>query len=316
VSVIALAIIIQRIGEFEECEFAIITRSLGIFEKKSMRIILFCLASFLVSNLIAQSVLINEIDADQPGSDSTEFVELYGPAGTSLDGYVLVFFNGGDAMNASYQSVDLMGMVIPNSGFFVVGNANVSNVNVTIPNNTIQNGADAVVLYNNTTIDEWPNGTLPVLTGAIDAIVYGTADAEDLELMAIFAQGQIQLDEGAANNANSLSRYPDGGNAFTLNAFVPQGPTPGATNGGSTVHIAELNRLFQIFPNPGNDVCTVRCDRGIERVMIYDVTGTKCWDQGVWSTNVQIDLVDWPAGCYMVQIQGDFGFAQQTWIKQ
>ena len=281
-----------------------------------MRIVLFCLASFLMTTIKAQNIFINEIDADQPGSDSTEFVELFGPAGTSLDGYVLVFFNGGDAVNGSYQSVDLMGMSIPSSGFFVVGNANVPNVNVVIPNNSIQNGADAVALYSNTTIDQWPNGTAPILTGAVDAVVYGTADAEDVELMAIYAQGQIQLDEGAANNTNSLSRFPDGGNAFTLSSYVAQAPTPGTTNGGGGVMVAELNNDFQIFPNPGNSGFTILQNDRVERIMVYNAMGAKIMDDGWYSEMEFVNMSQWPNGCYWIQIKSTSGYAHLTWIKQ
>jgi len=39
-------------------------------------------------------VVINEVDTDNPGSDTMEFIELYGPASLPLDGLVLVFYNG------------------------------------------------------------------------------------------------------------------------------------------------------------------------------------------------------------------------------
>ena len=42
------------------------------------------------------TVFINEVDADTPGADALEFVELYdgGVGHTPLDGLVLVFYNG------------------------------------------------------------------------------------------------------------------------------------------------------------------------------------------------------------------------------
>ena len=90
-------------------------------------------------------VVINEVDADQNGTDASEFVELYGTPGASLNGYVLVFFNG--ANNQSYLTVDLSGNSIPASGYYVVGNAAVANLNQTINGNAIQNGADGIGLY-------------------------------------------------------------------------------------------------------------------------------------------------------------------------
>ena len=42
------------------------------------------------------SILINEVDSSDDGPDDAEFVELYGAGNSSLDGLVLVFFNGSD----------------------------------------------------------------------------------------------------------------------------------------------------------------------------------------------------------------------------
>ena len=55
------------------------------------------------------SVVINEVDADQTGTDSAEFVELFdgGAGNTALDGLVLVLYNGSD--DASYLAFDLDG---------------------------------------------------------------------------------------------------------------------------------------------------------------------------------------------------------------
>ncbi len=66
---------------------------------------------------------INEIDSDTPGTDVAEFVELYdgGIGGQSLDGLVLVFFNGSAANDASYRTIDLTGFSTDADGFFVVG---------------------------------------------------------------------------------------------------------------------------------------------------------------------------------------------------
>ena len=51
--------------------------------------------------------MINEVDADTPGNDAAEFVELYdgGVGNTSLDGLVLVFFNGGTGADAVVRGV-------------------------------------------------------------------------------------------------------------------------------------------------------------------------------------------------------------------
>jgi len=59
------------------------------------------------------SFVINEINPDpsEVGTDTTEFVELYGTPGMSLDGYVMVCFNGSTGTNnVSYGAYDLDGI--------------------------------------------------------------------------------------------------------------------------------------------------------------------------------------------------------------
>jgi len=177
-------------------------------------------------------VVINEVDADQVGTDAAEFIELYGAPGQSLNGMVMVWFNGAAA--TSYKAVDLSGNVIPASGYFVIGNAGVANVNVTFTGNTLQNGADGIAIYTGTAA-AWPNGTAVSATGLVDALVYGTADADATNLLTVLTPGQPQADETAATPTlnNSSSRLPDGGAAFNTAAYVAQLPTPGASNSGT-----------------------------------------------------------------------------------
>lgn len=177
-------------------------------------------------------VVINEVDADQVGTDAAEFIELYGTPGQSLNGMVMVWFNG--AGGTSYKTVDLSGNVIPASGYFVIGNAGVANVNVTFTGNTLQNGADGIAIYT-ATLAAWPNGTAVSATGLVDALVYGTADADATNLLTVLTPGQPQADETAATPTlnNSSSRLPDGGAPFNTSAYVAQLPTPGASNTGT-----------------------------------------------------------------------------------
>ncbi|NER79270.1 MAG: hypothetical protein F6K42_06740, partial [Leptolyngbya sp. SIO1D8] len=175
-------------------------------------------------------IFINEVDADTPTdpvNDSLEFVELYdgGVGNTSLGGLVLVFFNGNG--DTSYQAFDLDTFSTNAEGFFVLGNADVPNVDFVFPANTLQNGADAVAIYEGDAAD-FPNGTLVDTTNLLllDAVVYDTSDADDSGLLTGLGQS-TQFNENAnGNGANeSNSRVPDG-----TGTFVAQAPTPGATN--------------------------------------------------------------------------------------
>src|SRR6185295_545046 len=95
----------------------------------------------------ALNVIINEVDSDQTGTDTAEFVELYdgGAGNTSLNGLVVVFFNG--STDQSYAAFDLDGFSTNASGYFTIGNIGVPGVDVTFGNGTLQNSADAVALY-------------------------------------------------------------------------------------------------------------------------------------------------------------------------
>jgi hypothetical protein len=69
----------------------------------------------------AQSVTINEIRIDEPGTDNSEYFELYGPGGTPLTGLTYVVIGDGAAGTSGVIEcvVDLTAQVIPADGFFV-----------------------------------------------------------------------------------------------------------------------------------------------------------------------------------------------------
>ncbi len=178
------------------------------------------------------SVIINEVDADTPGTDAAEFIELYdgGTGNTSLDGLVVVLFNGSN--DQSYRAVDLDGFSTDTNGFFVIGNAGVANVSITIPGNGIQNGADAVALYQADATD-FPNGTAPSTTDLLDALVYDTNDADDAGLLVLVNSGEPQINEDEQNDKDnqSLQRIPNGdGGGRNSSSFTQAAPTPGASN--------------------------------------------------------------------------------------
>ena len=195
----------------------------------------------LSSNVIAlqviqiNSVVINEINADNPGgTDTAEFIELYGSPNATLDGLTMVFYDG--ASGNSYAAYDLDGYSTDNFGFFVLGNAGAANVDLVIVNGTLQNGADAVAIHIGNAVD-FPNGTPVNANNLMDAQVYGTNDAAannlitGLNLNTLFP-GYTQFDETAQVAGTDLtqSRMPDGGAAFNVSQYVLQTLTPGTWN--------------------------------------------------------------------------------------
>ncbi|TWU41279.1 Calx-beta domain protein [Novipirellula aureliae] len=181
-------------------------------------------------NATTADIVINEVDSDTVGTDADEFIELYGPAGTSLDGLVLVLYNGSN--DGAYDAIDLDGQVIPADGYFVIGSASVPNVDmVEFTTNGVQNGPDAVALYTGDATafnTVFATATPASTTNLRDAVVYGTNDADDAALLTALGE-TVQYDESAngTSDADSVSRVPNG---LIASGFAIQAPTPGATN--------------------------------------------------------------------------------------
>ncbi len=195
----------------------------------------------MVSGAVAQPQLfINEIDVDQFGTDTREFVEIYNGGNETIDfdfnPHVLVLFNGADDMlpviDGSYSATTLTGL-LPPGAFLVLGGVQTPNVDILIGNggsNLLQNGTDAVAIYVGTAND-WVGQRAPTTIGLVDAIVYGTDDDDDPALWASLGQSR-QYDEwneqGNVGAVFSIARTPDGG-------FWETGatPTPGTSNDAS-----------------------------------------------------------------------------------
>ncbi|MCI0364285.1 MAG: lamin tail domain-containing protein [Phycisphaerales bacterium] len=183
----------------------------------------------LAGSMAGAQVQINELDSDTAGVDALEFVELWdgGVGNTALDGLVVVFFNGSAATNGAYAAFDLDTFTTNAQGFFLLGNAAVVPApQVVFAGNTLQNGVDAVAIYIGNAVD-FPNGTSPTTTNLIDAVVYETADPDDLDLQAALGLN-TEVDESGLGDSTSASvgRLCFGG------LFEPLAPpTPGASNG-------------------------------------------------------------------------------------
>lgn len=168
--------------------------------------------------IVLPQLVINEIDYDQPSTDTAEFVEIKnnGSSAVSLDGWTLELVNGTGGGAAIYDTIVLPNVSLAAGDYFVVcANA------ATVPNcdlddapdtNFIQNGApDAVGLR--------LNGDL------MDAVSYtGNTGAPYTE-----GSGVGLADSAIAGE--SISRCPDGSDTNVNNVdFVLAGITPGASN--------------------------------------------------------------------------------------
>lgn len=204
-----------------------------------MRTFLLFICLTLTSISISSQVVINELDCDTPGTDTMEFVELLSDTPNfNLDGYVLVFFNGSTSgMNSSYFAIDLDGYVTDVNGILLIGSNSVSPVpQLIISENVIQNGADAVAIYQANDFD-FPEETVATIDNLIDVLIYDTSDSDDLDMIDIFNDDPNfidieQINEGSSNNTNSIQRFEDmNGNV----SYMSTTPTPRQLNDGSGI---------------------------------------------------------------------------------
>lgn len=116
-------------------------------------ILLTTLFLFLFSLSAKSQIIINEVQAVTQGNASNkEFVELKGPAGTSLGGYLLVLF---DENSQSYGCYDLdtktiSGTLGSGDGYFLIGNLNMAGVYEPAgidDKNWLRDGLNGIALY-------------------------------------------------------------------------------------------------------------------------------------------------------------------------
>jgi len=187
----------------------------------------------IVFSITNAQVVINELDADTPSTDNLEFIELKSVTPNfSLDGYVLVFFNGSTTglTSISYYVLDLDGKTTDINGIIHFGNSQVSPTpKIIFPSATIQNGPDAIGLYLGNASD-FPLNTVATATGLIDAIAYSnSATVQPTTLMSTFGI-TICTNENQTNLAStkSIQRKADG-------TYEVKTPTPGLNNDGSGI---------------------------------------------------------------------------------
>ena len=206
-------------------------------QNHNMKFILVGIVYVMMCTAAIGQLVINELDCDTPGIDDMEFLELLSDVPNfSLDGHVVVFFNGSEnGGNSSYFTVDLDGYVTDVNGLFLIGSNSVSPVpQYLIPENTIQNGADAVAIYQGSDFN-FPDQTLATINNLIDVLIYDTTDGDDVDMINIFSAHPDfasiqQINEGSSNNTNSIQRNNNG-------TYTSKTPTPRQLNDGSGIDL-------------------------------------------------------------------------------
>ena len=229
-------------------------------------------------------LVINEIDYDQPSTDTAEFVEIknVGTVSANLSEFTLELVNGTGGGAAVYQSYVLPTVSLAVGDYFVVCGdaANVANcdLDVSPDSNLVQNGApDGVGLLR--------NGTL------VDAVSYeGDTGAPYTE-----GSGTGLEDPGTTGSDNlGISRFPDGTDTDQNNVdFSLRCSTPGAANVAESSNCVAPNTDLVIneidYDQPGTDAA--------EFVEIFN-HGTAATDLTGWT----LDLVNGNGGAVYLSI--------------
>lgn len=178
-------------------------------------------------------ILINEVDYDNVGTDSAEFIELYNPTASTqtLVGRSLVLINGGSNPGPTYLTIDLTAAGSLAAGeYLVAANATtlatlpgtVKKVTISGTNDLIQNGPpDAVALIDSAS------------SLVLESLSYegGTNWASPA--------GTVSVQEGSASTANladsnitnvSICRIGPDTNTNGTDFQICSAPTPGAVN--------------------------------------------------------------------------------------
>ena len=191
-------------------------------------------------------LVVNEIDYDQPSTDTAEFIELKNVTGSDIElgDYTLELVNGSGGGAAVYQSIPLPAVNLAGGDFFVVcaNAATVANCDWEALS-SIQNGApDAVALV---------LGGVPV----DDYVMVADTVSYEGDTGAPYTEGSgIGLeDSGATGEDNkSISRVPDGTDTNQNNIDLGYGCiTPGLPNTSLATNCTPIGPVFEIHEIQG-----------------------------------------------------------------
>ena len=175
----------------------------------------------LVAGAPAGSLVINEVDYDQAGTDTEEFVEIYNKGGSAVElgDLVLDLWNGASTTKYDSYALSAAGASLPAGGYLVLGSpsvtsalpAGVLSITFPSPSDNVQNGApDGMRLREGTIVLDSMTyeGVTPGLTeGAAGAPTDDPASPESLQ----------RLPNGIDTGENGVD-------------FSTSAPTPGLPN--------------------------------------------------------------------------------------
>jgi hypothetical protein len=235
--------------------------------------------TFLIS-LTSFGQTINEIDSDQTGIDTAEFIEIKWTPNTSLNGYIVVLFNG--SSDTSYDTIDLATATTDANGLYVIN----------FPTGGMQNGADAVAIYQDLA-SNFPSGTATTTTNLIDAIVYGTNDPDDTDLLTGLGE-TVQYNE---TTTESLNQAEDG-------SYYTAAPSAGTVNNVLSTQSKHIES-FRIYPNPTNLGYLNISSKSNSKmdVSVFDVLGKRVVRKTVNDRILNVSKLN--SGIYIMKVSQD-----------
>ncbi|TFL15992.1 ExeM/NucH family extracellular endonuclease [Jannaschia formosa] len=193
------------------------------------------------------TVTLNELAVSTTGTD-WEFAELFGVAGTSLDGYALLQLDGDGEIRSI---LDFSGLALGSNGFALTASDQAQATfgvepDLTFANDTFTNTASTFLLVDGFTgaarfddLDTDDDGVLDVtpFASVVDSVALVDGGTPLLYSGNVVGPDGSFLPAGAA-------RTEDGGGTFTATDFSASGtysPTPAATDAATTYAIAALD---------------------------------------------------------------------------
>ncbi len=242
----------------------------------------------------APKLVINEIDYDQPGSDTGEFIELYnaGGADVSLGGYSVDLVNGSGG--TVYNLIALPAVTLAAGDYFVVCAQSATTPNcdldITPDSNLIQNGSpDAVALM-------------------LDGVVADTVSYEG-DISAPYTEGSgVGLVDDSGIPFAGISRLPNGADTDQNNLDLSlRCITPGAANSDAAANCPDPLSgppvvINEFLADPPNDLAGDANNDGVrdssddEFVEIVNISGA-AFDLSGWTVSDEVGLRHtFPAG--------------------
>jgi predicted extracellular nuclease len=252
------------------------------------------LSYFLPVAIEAQEVFINELHYDNTGTDTGEFIEIAGPAGTDLTGWSIVLYNGN---NGSVYNSIMLDQALQDqgngSGF----------LKITYPTNGIQNGSpDGLALIDDTgTVIQFLS-----YEGSF-AAVGGPAD------------GFISEDIGVSESSSTPVGYSLqlSGTGIEYEDFSWSDPRP------ETLETVNTDQMFSDVDNPPGVGGTspddgeenVALDTNITITFSEDVTVTEPWFVIDCTSGVYTAKVSGSLRSYILNPNDDFAFGDTCDVK-